>query len=131
METTIKELDAKILELKNLRYNLEKEEIALFKQEAKKNVGRCFLINNCKYVKVVDIPQEEYSVTRTIFNRCQYPALFLTNDSYEPFEYDTLFSAAWGEGKEIRNVKYKEISKEEFNKEFERVLQEFKERILE
>lgn len=125
---TVKEIDKQITELRNLRYEAEKNEIAEFKEKAKTNIGRCFLINEATYVKVIDIPQEIPTMTGFNFNRYQYPALFLRNKKH-PFEFDDLFSAAWGEGNNVLDTDYKEISKEEFQTKFDEILDDFRNRI--
>jgi len=127
---TVKEIDKQITELRNLRYEEEKKEISEFKENAKVNVGRCFLINGSRYAKVIDIPQEEPTITGFNFNQYQYPALYLRSAKH-PFEFDTLFSAAWGDGHEMLGTEYKEISKEEFNTKFNEITEAFKKRILE
>ena len=125
---TIKEIDKQITELRNLRYEAEKKEIAEFKEKAKANVGRCFLINGSRYAKVIDIPQEEPTMTGFNFNQYQYPALFLGSRK-RPFKFDTLFSAAWGEGHDCLNTDYKEISSEEFQTKFDEILDDFRNRM--
>lgn len=138
----IREIDNQIKELRNKRYELEKQDIMDFKEKAQANVGRCFLINGRTYAKVVGIPQETYTVTGISFNRYQYQALYL---GYEvsaidrfsmhkvkpilPFYEDTLHSNAWETGTDILETKYEEITPEEFNAEFEKRLQEFRERV--
>lgn len=127
---TIKEIDQQISDLKKQRSELVKQEREDFKKQAQKNVGRCFKVDG-QYVKVIGIPQEEYTMTDVIFNEYQYPAIFLGfgyDDSVIPFYEDTLFSAAWGEGYD-RGMVYEEIPVEEFNAEFERLLLQFRDRI--
>ena len=126
---TLKEIDDKILELKQRRHELEKLERKEFQKNAQKNVGRCFKINGCKYAKVIDVPQEQWTRTHYIFNEYQYPALFLTNDTI-PFEEDTLFSGAWGVGNNDPWTIYEEITQEEFAKEFETRVQKLREKFL-
>lgn len=116
---TLKEIDDKILELKQRRHELEKLERKEFQKNAQKNVGRCFKINGCKYAKVIDVPQEQWTRTHYMFNEYQYPALFLTNDTI-PFEEDTLFSGAWGVGHNDPWTTYEEITQEEFAEAFEK-----------
>lgn len=124
---TIKEIDKQIQELKEERRKLQGKEDEKFLEEARKNIGRCFLVNDRIYVKVIDVPKKEYTLTHVEFNQYQYPAIYI-NDSdrkdVEPFYYDTLFSGAWGVGIEHLNT-YKEISKEEFDSEFDRKMKEF------
>lgn len=96
---TIKEIEAEMQRLRNLRDELSKQEISEFKERAKENVGRCFVVNG-NYVKVIGIPQEQWKLSgRPIFNEYQYPALYLGYDEDNnviPFYYDTLFSGVLG-----------------------------------
>ena len=55
---TLQEVDKKISELHILRKSLEKMEIRKFQEKAKKNVGRCFILNG-NYLRIIDIPREE------------------------------------------------------------------------
>lgn len=121
---TIKEIDNKILELKAERRKLENEERENFLELAKSNVGRCFKVNNT-FVKVLDVPQVEQTMTGVNFNQYQYPAIWLDDEEDIPFFIDTLFSGAWGIGHHPTRTEYKEISKEEFNAEFDRRVAEF------
>ena len=125
---TIKEINKQIHELERQRRELEKKEIEEFKLEAVNNVGRCFIING-KYAKVIDIPQEEWDMSGNChYNKYQYPALYLS-DELVPFYEDTLFSGAWGVGNNILND-YTEITPEEFEIEFEKKLNKFRNKIL-
>ena len=121
---TIKEIDNKILELKAERRKLENEERENFLESAKSNVGRCFKVNNT-FVKVLDVPQVGQTMTGVNFNQYQYPAIWLDDEEDIPFFIDTLFSGAWGIGHNPTRTEYKEISKEEFNAEFDRRVSEF------
>lgn len=124
----IKEINKQIHELERQRRELEKKEIEEFKLEAVNNVGRCFIING-KYAKVIDIPQEEWDMSGNWhYNKYQYPALYLS-DELVPFYEDTLFSGAWGVGHDTLS-KYTEITPEEFEIEFEKKLNEFRNKIL-
>ena len=127
---TIKDIDQQIMELKVLRRELYLKEIAEFKERAAANVGRCFIIDG-RYAKVLDVPQEEHTRTRTDFNKYQYPALFLISDTRElvPFYGDTIFSGYWGDGNDPLHSSVQEISNEEFKKEYLRVLHEFQNKI--
>lgn len=121
---TIKEIDKKISELKVERRKLEDKEREEFLESAKSNVGRCFKVNNT-FVKVLDVPEVKQTKTGVDFNQYQYPAIWLDDEEDIPFFIDTLFSGAWGVGHNITRTEYKEISKEEFNAEFDRRVTEF------
>lgn len=128
---TLKEIDKQIQELKNQRYELEKQEREEFKKKAVENVGRCFITCG-KYAKVIDIPQEKLDNHFHIhFNEYQYPAIFIGReypDDLIPFYSDYLFSRGWSNAPCLVE-KYKEITQEEFNAEFDRVLKEFRNKI--
>lgn len=126
---TIKEIDEQMRLLKIERDKLYKQEIENFKKDAQKNIGRCFKTKRGEYVKVIGIPQEEITMTGYRFNEYQYPALFLMDD-IQPFEIDTLFTAAWEKGHFQYDGSYEEITKEEFNAEFEKKLESFKRNVM-
>ena len=89
-----------------------------------------------QYVRVLDVPQEQWDRTgNPHFNRYQYPALFLGYevDDVEriiPFYYDTLFSGVWGDGNNLLEKNVFEITREQFEKEFNRRIDEFKQKIF-
>ena len=121
---TIKEIDRQICELRAKRQELEKVEREEFLKSAKNNIGRCFKVNGV-YAKVLDVPQVKSFATHIDFNKYQYPTIFLGGTDGYTFELDTLFSAAGGVGHNTLNVNYEEISKEEFNAEFDRRIGKF------
>lgn len=127
---TLQEVDKKISELHILRKSLEKMEIRKFQEKAKKNVGRCFILNG-NYLRIIDIPREQYDLSgHCHFNPYQYPALYLghgcDNDDIVPFYCDTVFSSILGESKNTRNMSFREISEKEFMAEFDRCVKELK-----
>lgn len=124
---TIEELDIQIAELQHQRRELEKEEREAFLKSAQKNVGRCFIVNDVTYVKVLNVPQVKWDMTSSTFNQYQYPAIYLTQDEV-PIEFNTFFSGAWGEGHVSFNH-YTEITQEEFNAKFDEVIKEFSKKI--
>lgn len=131
---TIKEIDDQILKLQILRKSLEKEEIKKFQEEAKKNVGRCFILNG-RYLKIIDIPREECDMCGHYhFNKYQYTALYLGQnsdfDDVVPFYCDTVFSSVVGETNNITKEDIREISEEEFMAEFDRYAKELREKVV-
>lgn len=126
---TICEIDEQISALRQQRYKLEREEIAEFKERAKVNVGRCFRVGDV-YIKVIGVPIEKETMTAPIFNRNQYPALYLGGSDVIPFYEDTLFSAAWGDGNNLLGKKYEEITPQEFNEELDKRTAGFRDRII-
>lgn len=126
-------INKQICELQNKQRSLLYECDDEFLENAKVNIGRCFFDKYTgNYVKVIDVPQcKWHNVGGREINRYQYPALFIGNDLDEeycviPFYTDTLFSGAWGDGN-YQNNPYKEISKEEFDKQFIKAVEQFKE----
>lgn len=123
---TIEEIDAEILRLRNMRFDLEKSKITSAQEAARENVGRCFTVDGI-YVMVIDVPQVETDKQgRLHFNEYQYPAIYLSHSAGKPsnlipFHVGTLFSGAWGKGNDFIH-KYVEVSAEEFNTEFEKRL---------
>ena len=126
---TVKEIDEQIHQLRQQRHALLRAEVAEFQKEAQKNVGRCFIIDNCIYVKVLDVPRIVETKTGPDINKYQYPALEL-RAGVIPFTYTTLFSAAWGVGNNVLGTQYQEITPEEFEEEFERRIEQFRKRVL-
>jgi len=131
---TLQEVDKKISELQILRKSLEKMEIRKFQEEAKKNVGRCFILNG-NYLRIIDIPREQYDLSgHCHFNPYQYPALYLghdcDNDDIVPFYCDTVFSSILGETKNTSGMSFREISEEEFMAEFDRYAKELRDTLL-
>lgn len=127
---TLQEVDKQISELQILRKSIEKEEIKKFQEEAKKNVGRCFILNG-NVLRIIDIPHEQYDLSgHCHFNPYQYPALYLghdcDNDDIVPFYCDTVFSSILGEARDTRNMSFREISEKEFVAEFDRCVKELK-----
>lgn len=129
-------INKQICELQNKQRSLMYECDDEFLEQAKVNIGRCFFdMSTCTYVKVIDVPQRKwYSFSGNEINRYQYPALFIEKDLGEeycviPFYTDTLSSGAWGEGYYPNNP-YKEITKEEFDKQFINAIEQFKECII-
>lgn len=123
-EMTIREIDAEITRLRNLRYEKEKQEIADFKIAAQQHVGRCFKTDGC-YVMVLGVPMERLTKTGIDYNRYQFPALFIrhtkgfkrhkiSHEYLEPMDVENLFSGAWGDGHNILEKKYEEITPDEF-----------------
>lgn len=127
----LKYLDEEISKLKSEQRELLEKDDDEFLERAKVHVGRCFC-NDDKtiYVKVIGIPQVEYTMLSRYLNRYQFPAIFIAKhgDDLVPFYTDNFFSGAWGEGRNPRI--YHEIPKEEFDAAFMQVLHDFQARVL-
>lgn len=131
IDIAIKEIDNKIVDLQDEQRNLYGQRNEAFKKEAQKHIGRCFKINGEHYVKVVGVPEEQFDMNmRLCFNEYLFPAIFLDNEEgCVPFVYDVLHSEAWGVGG-IGMSKYEEISQDEFNAEFKRRIDIFRNKIM-
>lgn len=132
MELTqkIKDIDAQIAELRKQRNKLEEQRILEVQEKAKANVGRCFIVGS-KMCKVIGIPQKEWTMTSTVFNEYQYPAIFISNDPADivPFYEETVFSGVLGEGR-APGYECKEIKPEEFDAELVKRCVEFQHKIV-
>lgn len=128
----IKAIDKQIEELRHKRYVLEKDNINDFQERAKVNIGRCFKDENGDYFRIVDVPQREYTKdTHWYFHEFQYPAIHLINDNkmrltneIVPFEEDKVYIGCRVEDD------LQEVDQAEFEKEFEKKIQEFRECVL-
>lgn len=114
---TLEEIDKKISKLQNERRVLYLEHIKTFKQEAQKNVGRCFKYKDGNMAKVIGIPQEELRKKEIHINEYQYPAIYISLECTDefPVRYDMIHSSAWGVGCMNLFSECEEISQEEFN----------------
>ena len=83
-------IDDQILELRNKRYKLSKKLMVEQQEKLRVLVGVCFM-HAGKFYKIIDVPQEELSLSHFAFNPYQLPVLVIDGDTIEE---DTLFSHA-------------------------------------
>lgn len=123
---TLEEIDKKISKLHNERRVLYLEHIKTFKQEAQKNVGRCFKYKDGSMAKVIGVPQEELHKIGIHINEYQYPAIYISSECEDEFPvyYDTIHSSAWGVGHMDLFSECEEITQEEFNNTLRMVFDE-------
>lgn len=127
---TSKEIDVEICRLHNLKNEQVLIEAKKFQTNAVKNVGRCFS-DGTYYVVVIDVPQTKSTLTEVTFNQYQYPALYINSKNTKaPIYIDKIFSGIWGDGNDIINRNYKEISKEEFINQYNEVVNSYRNKIL-
>lgn len=131
---TKKEIQDEIQRLSSMLKDIKKDEREALKETAKNNIGRCFIVNG-KYIKIIDIPHEFwYKSGECDFNPYQYKGLFLGyqdgSSNMIPFYFDDVFSGIWGIGHSPFKQYIKEISKEEFETEFDKVIAEFKNKYI-
>lgn len=107
----IDDIDQQISLLAGVRKNKEREWIRIFQEEAKEYVGKCYYDESRGFIKIISVPPTIATLSGTLFNQYQFPAIVLTNDLV-PFEYDTYYIGPRSKGNEI--------SPEEFAQEFKR-----------
>ena len=122
---TIKEIDAEIDRLKAQRREIENAERESYKISAFEFVGRCFLENNKRYIKILGVPCERYTMTSVVFNRYEFPAITLIDDELVPFVEEEVNMAALFH-KNPFSESIKEITHEEFLVAFEKQLLKFR-----
>ena len=120
IKVMIEKIDANITKLQSERHELRQQQIELFKNDAQKYVGRCFKFRS-EYVKIIGVPE---------FDEHRFPAIYLIpetemNEDLVPFKYDTIHSNVWN-GKSS----YEEIRQDEFNAEFKRRIDVFRNEIM-
>lgn len=110
----------------------EKEQIIQDQKDAAKNIGRCFKLGK-SYVKVISIPQPESTMTGVVFNKYQYPAVWIDESEKDPIYHDNLFI----NGESIGGFSIKtritpiEITPEEFAEKLKHVSDSYIQKILE
>lgn len=122
LKDRLRELDKQISQLEIERRELQKEADEEFKVDNRCHIGRCFMIGKTRWAIVVDTPAKEYTPHGVVFNRYQFPALFVSfneEDKDCPIYYDTIFSGAWGVGDNISGIHYEEVFSDEFLHKFD------------
>ena len=123
----IREIDRQIALLNYQRRQIIMDEIKNFQNEHRHNIGRCFKTPNgrCAIITGVPVVGRSYDFSPS-FNQHQFPALILERmsdkETVVPFSDDTIFSrngVDFGTDPITGDPVYKEISFEEFMKEFE------------
>lgn len=143
---TLKEVQNEISRLRSIEKRLEKEEREKHKAAAREFVGKCYKRSDGVVFKIVSAPIEAWGGFRTIYNECQFPALFLKYpsdiedeiyiihgvDEFVPCYCDDVYldinKGAPGLPGEF-NYSYQEISQEEFAAEFDKCMEAFKEQL--
>lgn len=129
----IREIDHQMSTLNQERIQLREAEIAELQKKLRVTVGLCFRLPDGDCVKIIDVPQKQYTMMRTEFNEYRLPVLKVLAkgntgrrlQGYDliPLEEDTLFSRAADSPNPVACLVtvYKRITPEEFNTELERV----------
>lgn len=140
-----KKISHQISELKNKLKEIEEIEIKRSKENLKQYVGKCYAVRPYgasvnspvyKYTKIIEVPQEQYTMNGTFYNENQLPAFsfwvkdqknilslgnhFRKQSSDERelgMELDTAFLGAITKNRILYgDMSYQEITPEEFNK---------------
>lgn len=123
----IKEIDSKILSLKNERYILNKEYIELKHEECQKHIGRCFLEHGF-YSMIIDTDNISFSINGGDFNEYQYKIISFAypydNDLMPIFEDKVYFNF----NKNLLSGR-EEVTKEEFMLKFNEVNKQWLEKL--
>ena len=119
LNTEIEKTNNAIKELDEARRELQKKKDEIFRKEAVKHVGRCFRHGD-EYVKIIGVPDDDE------WNKYYFPTIcLLSSDEYEmlPFMYDS-------DNLDTLNINYIEISQDEFNAEFKRRIDTFRNKVM-
>lgn len=141
---TLAEVRAEIDRLQRLKRELEDEEREAYKEIAQKFVGRCYRKGDGTVFKIVSVPIESWSGHGTVFNEYQFPAIFLEYpeklkpryyktprpiDEYVPCYGDTVYLDVNKGVPGNNNWSCEEIASEEFDTEFDKCIEYYKELI--
>lgn len=138
LEEVNKELDKlaeEDIDKENRIYKLKNLQVKLIQEKCKKNIGRCFKHSiddgSIVFVKIISVPPIEYQERKgDEINEYEYPALWIyPNNKIEPFQFNDLFSGAWGKGNWSEG-QYLEINKDEFNTVFNQICDGWKTTII-
>lgn len=120
LKKQLDKIDAQISELQTQRSNISHKYREAVQQEAKKNIGRCFVVNG-KMCKIIEEPKEKWDPwMHPSFDENCYTALYISRDPEDviPFYVDDLRVSA----------SCTEVSPETFETKFDEKLREFKKR---
>lgn len=133
-DMTIYEIDDQIRRLELKREELIRMQAEELKNEVNKYIGRCFKMGNF-YIKFIGIPkvaeQVGYEMSGKIYYFPTYifPVIRLV-DGIIPFKLETFESADFREEWICKNYDCHEVTKEEFEAEFEKRIARFRKNVL-
>jgi hypothetical protein len=140
---TLKEVNDEISRLQALQRQMREEEINKHKEIARHFVGKCYRTHKGDAViKIIGVPRTRLTMTSNIYNEYQFPALvlrytnkpceayFSDDDNFYPCYYDDVYFNLWDDNSKQPKSFY-EISKEEFDHEFNYCIEHFKNQINE
>lgn len=136
MISALKEIDREIEKLQAQRRDIENKQQKEYEKLAKQFVGKCYKTEEYGVFKIVDIPRRYFDAgLRSYYNRKEFVVVFLESHKYpkcpedfwdfSPCHCDVVsFDATVGAPSH-----WLEITKEEFNAEFDKCIAHYKEQI--
>lgn len=137
---TLKEINDEISRLQIIQRKMREEEVNQHKEMARQYVGKCYKSHDGIIVKIIGVPRTRLTKMERIYNRYQFPALVLRytsklNDTYiidedqaYPCYYDDVYFNLWDDDSRQPKSHY-EITKEEFDAEFNKCIEHFKRQV--
>lgn len=144
---TLKEVKEEIYRFETIKNQLEEQEREVHRQAARKFVGKCYKSNKGRVIKIIDVPRTRSAMTHVDYNKYQFPAVilhypeklprnrYIIDDSgnFRPIFYTTVYldieKGIPGDGVLFQTDQYEEITEEEFETEFDKCMEHFKELI--
>lgn len=137
---TLKEINDEISRLQILQRQMREEEINKYKEMARQFVGKCYTSSDGSIFKIIGIPRTRLTMTASIYNEYQFPALVLQypdkpsdtyivdDDNFCPFCYEEVYFNVW-DNKSNNKLLFHEMSKEAFDARFNACLERYKKQI--
>lgn len=138
---TLDEINMRIAELQTIKRRMEEADVEKNKQLARQFVGKCYrLVNSGRVIKIIGIPRTQLTLRSNHYNQFQYPALvlkypdklsetFISDDELYPCNYEDVYFDLWRGDKSKCASYFREITKEEFDAEFNKCIEHFKKQI--
>lgn len=137
---TLKEINDEISRLQILQRQMREKEIDKHKEMVRKFVGKCYRTDKGLIIKIIGIPRTRLTMMSSIYNEYQFPALILhrpdklretyisDDDKFTPCYYDNVYFNIW-DNKSKSPRSFTEITKEEFDLEFNKCVEYFKKQV--
>lgn len=137
---TLDEINVRIAELQAIKRRMEEAGVEKNKQLARQFVGKCYRLNSGRVIKIIGIPRTQLTLHNSHYNQFQYPALvlkypdklsntFICDDELYPCNYEDVYFDLWRGDKSKCASYFHEITKEEFDVEFNKCIEYFKKQI--
>ena len=137
---TLKEINDEISRLQIIQRKMREDEVNQHREMARQYVGKCYKSHDGVIVKIIGVPRTRLTMVERIYNRYQFPALVLhypdrpketyinEDDNFSPCYYDEVYFNLWDDDSK-RPKNFYEISKEEFDYEFNSCIEYYKNQI--